>query len=163
MHNILPLMVESMVSALLLLTICYCWMLNRRLLKLRADEGALKATIAELITASDIAQRAISGLKEAVGDCDRTLGDSLVKAEQLSIDLERQVRSGEEVVERIARIAQAARPGLAQTVAQAAAAPVAAHVAPAAPAPVVSRAASTAAAAHALVMRARERQHEVAA
>jgi hypothetical protein len=159
MHNILPLMVESMVSALLLLTICYCWMLNRRLLKLRADEGALKATIAELITASDIAQRAISGLKEAVGDCDRTLGDSLVKAEQLSIDLERQVRSGEEVVERIARIAQAARPGLAQTVAQAAAAPVT----PVASAPVVSRAASTAAAAHALVMRARERQHEVAA
>lgn len=155
MHNVLPLMIESMVSILLLLTIAYCWMLNRRLLKLRADEGALKATIAELITASDIAQRAISGLKEAVSDCDRTLGDSLVKAEQLSIDLERQVRSGEEVVERIARIAQAARPGLAQKVAEAAAAP--------APAPAVSRAASTAAAAHALVMRARERQHEVAA
>jgi len=155
MHNVLPLMIESMVSILLLLTIAYCWMLNRRLLKLRADEGALKATIAELITASDIAQRAISGLKEAVSDCDRTLGDSLVKAEQLSIDLERQVRSGEEVVERIARIAHAARPGLAQKVAEAAAAP--------APAPAVSRAASTAAAAHALVMRARERQHEVAA
>lgn len=155
MHNVLPLMIESMVSILLLLTIAYCWMLNRRLLKLRADEGALKATIAELITASDIAQRAISGLKEAVSDCDRTLGDSLVKAEQLSIDLERQVRSGEEVVERIARIAQAARPGLAQKVAEAATAP--------APAPAVSRAASTAAAAHALVMRARERQHEVAA
>jgi len=157
MHNVLPLMIESVVSILLLLTISYCWMLNRRLLKLRADEGALKATIAELITASDIAQRAIAGLKEAVGDCDRTLGDSLVKAEQLSIDLERQVRSGEEVVERIARIAQAARPGLAQKVAEAAAAPAAAT------APVVSRAASTAAAAHALVLRARERQHEVAA
>ena len=55
------LMIESLVALLLLLTIGYCIALNRRLKRLRADEQSLKATIAELITATEIAERAVSG------------------------------------------------------------------------------------------------------
>ena len=53
------LMIESLVAILLLLTIAYCVTLNKRLKRLRADEMALKATISELITATEIAERAI--------------------------------------------------------------------------------------------------------
>ena len=57
------LMIESLVAILLLLTILYCVRLNRQLQRLKADEQSLKATIAELITATEIAERAIAGLK----------------------------------------------------------------------------------------------------
>jgi hypothetical protein len=39
------LMIESLVAVLLLITIGYCMILNRRLKRLRGDEQALKATI----------------------------------------------------------------------------------------------------------------------
>src|SRR5690606_20602931 len=84
MNNGIALVIESLVAILLALTIGYCWLLNRRLLKLRSDESALKATIAELVTATDIAGRAISGLKQAVHDCDTALGERLRRAEEIS-------------------------------------------------------------------------------
>jgi hypothetical protein len=58
MSNGLGLMIESLVAVLLLLTIAFCIVLNRRLKKLKADEQALKGTISELITATEIAERA---------------------------------------------------------------------------------------------------------
>ena len=73
MSNGLGLMIESLVAVLLLLTITFCIVLNRRLKKLRADEQALKGTISELITATEIAERAIAGLKMTVRDCDQNL------------------------------------------------------------------------------------------
>ena len=60
--------IESLVAVLLMLTIGYCMLLNRRLKRLKADEHSLKATIAELITATEIAERAIGGLKHTVRD-----------------------------------------------------------------------------------------------
>ena len=49
------LLVEILVAGLLAVTIAYCITLNRRLTRLRSDEQSLKATIAELITATEIA------------------------------------------------------------------------------------------------------------
>jgi len=57
------LLVETMVSILLLLTILYCVRLNKQLRLLKADEQSLRATISELVTATEIADRAIGGLK----------------------------------------------------------------------------------------------------
>ena len=87
MGNGIALLIESLVAVLLIMTIGYCYLLNQRLAKLRADEGVLKATIAELVTATDIAGRAISGLKQAVNDCDSALGERLTRAERLSAEL----------------------------------------------------------------------------
>jgi hypothetical protein len=89
------LMIESLVAILLLVTIGYCVILNARLKRLKADEQALKATISELITATEIAGRAVAGLKATAQEADRTLGDRLRAAEKLSTDLDRQLRGGE--------------------------------------------------------------------
>jgi hypothetical protein len=69
--------------------------LNGRLKRLKADEQALKATISELITATEIAGRAVAGLKATAQEADRTLGERLRAAERLSADLDRQLRGGE--------------------------------------------------------------------
>ena len=66
MSNGFGMMIEGMVAILLVLTIGYCIMLNRRLKLLSADEQSLRATISELVTATEIAERAINGLKLTV-------------------------------------------------------------------------------------------------
>jgi len=104
------LMIESVVAVLLLLTIGYCILLNRRLRRFKADEHSLKATISELITATEIAERAIAGLKVTVRDCDQNLGERLRTAERFSADIARQVEAGEIVLNRLTQIAVAARP-----------------------------------------------------
>jgi hypothetical protein len=104
------LIVETLVAALLLLTIGYCMLLNKRLKRLKADEQSLKATIGELITATEIAERAIGGLKMTVRDCDQNLGAQLAMANEMSDRLRKQTLVGEEVLHRLSRIAIAARP-----------------------------------------------------
>ena len=104
------LMVESTVAVLLAVTICYCVVLNRRLRRLRADEMSLKATISELITATEIAERAVGGLKVVVRECDQDLGARLRAAEKFSADIAGQIAAGEEILTRLARIATATRP-----------------------------------------------------
>ena len=100
--------VELLVAGLLAATIAYCVRLNRRLTLLKSDEQALRATIAELVTATEIAERAIQGLKVTVRECDGTLGERLRTAERFLADIDREVRAGQVVVDRIARITEAA-------------------------------------------------------
>src|SRR6266513_5851031 len=99
MSNGFGLIIESLVAVLLLLTITFCIVLNGRLKKLKADEHALKATISELITATEIAERAIAGLKLTVRDCDQNLGERLRSAERFSADIERQLDAGEDILD----------------------------------------------------------------
>jgi hypothetical protein len=102
--------IESLVAILLLLTIGYCMLLNSRLQRLKADEHSLKATIAELITATEIAERAIGGLKHTVRDVNENLGNQLTSAAQLSLQLNKQLSEGDNVIRRLSRIVVAARP-----------------------------------------------------
>jgi len=102
--------IESLVAILLLLTIGYCMLLNSRLKRLKADEHSLKATIAELITATEIAERAIGGLKHTVRDVNDDLGNQLTSAEQLSQQRKKQLAGGDDVIRRPSRIVVAARP-----------------------------------------------------
>ncbi|MGA2566037.1 MAG: DUF6468 domain-containing protein [Pseudolabrys sp.] len=103
-------LVESMVSILLLLTILYCVRLNKQLRLLKADEQTLRATISELITATEIAERAIAGLKATMREGEQSLATRLQRAEALTADIERQLAAGEELLARLTRIAAAARP-----------------------------------------------------
>jgi hypothetical protein len=150
MSNGFGLMIESLVAMLLVLTIAYCILLNGRLKKLKADEQTLKATISELITATEIAERAIAGLKLTVRDCDHSLGERLRAAERFSADMEKQISAGTEVLDKLSQIVKAARPG----------APTTAVAAVTAIAP---DAKATAAAAQALAARARSRANGAAA
>jgi hypothetical protein len=85
-------------------------LLTNRLKRLRSDEHSLKAVIAELITATEIAERAIGGLKHAVRDVNENLGDQLTSATQMSDHLKRQLSECDHVVRRLSKIAIAARP-----------------------------------------------------
>ncbi|MGB8400233.1 DUF6468 domain-containing protein [Bradyrhizobium sp.] len=110
MSHLLGIVIESLVAALLLLTIGYCMLLNTRLKRLKADEHSLKATIAELITATEIAERAIGGLKHTVRDVNENLGSQLTAATQMSANLKQQLAECDGVIHRLTRIAIAARP-----------------------------------------------------
>jgi Domain of unknown function (DUF6468) len=102
-------LVEIMVSLLLLLTILYCVRLNRQLRLLKADEQTLRATIAELITATEIAERAIAGLKSTMRDGEQNLGERLERMERVSAELDEQLGAGEALLTRLTRIAGAGR------------------------------------------------------
>jgi hypothetical protein len=103
-------MIESLVAVLLLLTIGFCLVLNGRLKKLKADEQALKGTISELITATEIAERAIAGLKMTVRDCDQNLSDRLRVGESLARELAAHTESGQQILAQLAKITMAVRP-----------------------------------------------------
>src|SRR3954464_6755038 len=110
MSHLLGIAIESLVAVLLILTIGYCMLLNKRLKRLKADEHSLKATIGELITATEIAERAIGGLKHTVRDVNENLGNQLTSAAQLSLQLKKQLAEGDNILRRLSRIAIAARP-----------------------------------------------------
>ena len=110
MSHSLGFAIESLVALLLMLTIGYCMLLNARLKRLKADENSLKATIGELITATEIAERAIGGLKLTVRDVNENLGNQLTAAGHLSEQLKKQLAEGDNVVRRLSKIASAARP-----------------------------------------------------
>jgi peptidoglycan hydrolase CwlO-like protein len=102
-------LVEIMVSVLLLLTILYCVRLNRQLRLLKADEQTLRATISELVTATEIAERAIAGLKATLHEGEESLSQRLERMEEVSGELDEKLAAGEELLGRITRIASAAR------------------------------------------------------
>jgi hypothetical protein len=110
MSHSLGLAIEGLVAVLLVLTIGYCRLLNTRLKRLKADEQSLKATIGELITATEIAERAIGGLKHTVREVNEDLGSQIETATDLAQKLSKQLLQGDVVLQRIARIAVAARP-----------------------------------------------------
>ena len=110
MSHAFALIIESLVAILLMVTIGYCYILNKRLTRLRADEQSLKATISELITATEIAERAITGLKVTVRECDQDLGERLRTAERFCAEMDRQLADGEQVLDRLTQIVMATRP-----------------------------------------------------
>ena len=149
MNHYIGLFIEGTVAVLLVVTIGYCFLLDRRLRRFRADENLLKATIGELITATEIAERAIAGLKITVRECDQNLGDRLRAAERFCADIEQQIAAGDAVLRRLSQIAAAGRPAPA--------------VPPPAPAVPSTNTQSTLAAAQAFVERSRGRAGDLAA
>ena len=151
-------MIESLVAVLLLLTITYCVILNNRLKRLKADEQSLKATIAELITATEIAERAVAGLKTTAHECDDTLGERLRNADQTCAELSRQIKAGDVLIKRLSRIVAAGARASEADPALSGVAPAGAAPAPAGPDPK-----AVAAAAQAFAQRARIRAGALAA
>ena len=109
MTNGIGTLIDGVVAILLALTIVYCIVLNRRLKLLRADEQSLRATISELVTATEIAERAIGGLKLTVHECDMGLGERLRKAERIGIEIDRAIVGGKDLVSRLSQIVNAGR------------------------------------------------------
>jgi hypothetical protein len=135
-------LIESMVSILLLLTILYCVRLNNQLRLLKADEQSLRATISELITATEIAERAIGGLKATMREGEATLNERLERSETVTAEFDRQLKAGGELLAKLIRITGAGKE---------------------AEAPAVPDAQTVAAAAQAFAERARARMNGLAA
>ena len=139
--------IETMVSILLLLTILYCVRLNKQLRLLKADEQSLRITISELVTATEIAERAIAGLKQTMREGEQVLSARLQRSDELSREIEQQMKGAEALLAKLARIAAAGR-----------------SVEPPAPAaPVAPDPKAVAAAAQAFTERARARLNGLAA
>jgi len=100
----LGIVIELMVVGLLVVTIGYCVMLDRRLRAVRQDEQIMRKTVVELGAATERAERAIDSLRHTLGDCDRTLAERLRVAERYTADLEDQIRTGDDILNRISRI-----------------------------------------------------------
>ncbi|HSL80780.1 MAG TPA: DUF6468 domain-containing protein [Pseudolabrys sp.] len=103
-------LVETLVSILLLLTILYCVRLNKQLRLLKADENSLRATISELVTATEIADRAIAGLKSMMQQGEQTLSQKLERGEALAAELDLHLSAGNQLLARLVRIAGVTRP-----------------------------------------------------
>lgn len=103
----LGLVIEGLVAILLLITIGYCMLLNSRLKRLRADEEGLRATIGELLTATEIAERAIQGLRSTSADCNTSLGARLEEAKHVSDTLSGKLHAADAVMQRIGKVASA--------------------------------------------------------
>jgi hypothetical protein len=109
MSNGIGVMIDGLVAFLLVLTIGYCMLLNSRLKRLKADEQSLRATISELVTATEIAERAIGGLKLTVHECDMGLGERLRKSERVTIEMDRAIVACKDLLGRLAQIVTAGR------------------------------------------------------
>lgn len=99
--------IESMVAILLLLTILYCARLNKQIGRLKADERMMKTTVADLLAATEKAERAIAGLKTTVNEADKSLGVRLREAEGYCASLGDNLRAGEDLLNRLRKIAYA--------------------------------------------------------
>jgi hypothetical protein len=106
---VITLLADFLVAVLLVATIVSSLALSRKITRLKADEAAMRNIIAELMLATETAERAIAGLRTTLGDCDRTLADRLRTAERYAADLASQVEAGEAVVGRIGQIVDASR------------------------------------------------------
>ncbi len=99
--------IEALVAVLLLLTILYCARLNKQIGKLKADEKIIKSSVAELIMATERAERAIAGLKVTASEADGTLGERLREAEAYCKAMTASLNAGEDVLGRLRKIAYA--------------------------------------------------------
>lgn len=104
----ITLIAEALVASLLVATIITCYVLAKRIERMKMDEAGMRQTVGALISATDTAERAIAGLKLTLGDCDRTLAERLRTAERYAADLAAQVEAGQAVMERIGQIVSAA-------------------------------------------------------
>jgi len=162
-NNGFGVIVEMLVAILLALTIIYCISLNRRLKLLKADEQSLRATISELVTATEIAERAIAGLKLTVQECEAGLGERLRSADRFTAELDRSVAAGQQLLDRLARIVVAGGSNPVPAARPKASAPAVARPAPRQAAESPRGAQAVAAAAQAFAERLRIKVHGFAA
>jgi hypothetical protein len=98
------LFIESAVAILMALTLGYCVILNRRLVRLHADREALKLMVSDLISATTLANQAIKELKATAVEADLSLSSRLEEADRFGVELANHINSGTALMQRIARV-----------------------------------------------------------
>lgn len=105
----LGIVVETLVAILLATTIGYCVVLNQRLKRLHSDRGELRKMVADLMQATGLANAAIQELKATAQEAETVLESRLGEAEKFGVELANHVSAGQQIMERLARITNAAR------------------------------------------------------
>ncbi|MEM8796424.1 MAG: DUF6468 domain-containing protein [Pseudomonadota bacterium] len=103
------LLIEGLIIVLLIATIAYCALLSSRLKRLKSDESGLRSTIAELLTATELAERAIKSLKGAAMENQKTLGNQVRDAQRLTVDLREKLEEGDRLMEKLVAITSVAQ------------------------------------------------------
>jgi hypothetical protein len=104
----LGLAIEGTVALLLVITIGYCILLNRKLGALRRDEGAMRELVRELTEATATAERAIQSLKTSAADWDRALGSRMRHAERVNEQLGGHVHKAEPLIAELSDVVESA-------------------------------------------------------
>jgi hypothetical protein len=107
----LGIIVEGAVAILLATTIGYCVVLNQKLRRLHADRDTLRKMVSDLVQATALANTAVHELKTAALEADTVLNSRLEEAEKFGIELANHVTSGQQVMDKIAKITSLARNG----------------------------------------------------
>jgi hypothetical protein len=97
----LPFAGDLVVAVLLIVTIVYAALLNRRLGRLRSDKAELQALIQGLTAASHNAEGAVSALKAANDDIGRQLESKMARAQGLRDDLAYMIERGTTLADRL--------------------------------------------------------------
>ncbi len=91
----LTLGLEILLALLLLVTVFYCWRLDRRLNALRNGQDGMREAVQDLITATEQAQSCIAGLRETANQSSTELDARIHSAQRLAADLQRLGRQGQ--------------------------------------------------------------------
>ena len=94
-------LLDVIIAVLLVTTIVWCVLLNRRLTGLRKNQGELATLIAELNLATSRAENGISVLKSNAEEAGASLRSSIENAERLNDDLAYLSERGTRLVERL--------------------------------------------------------------
>ena len=109
MSPFLAVAADLLVACLLVVAIATSIRLSRRIAAMKADEAALRATVTELVLATEKADAAIGALRATVLESERTLSDRLGAAARHTERLAKEVMAGEAVIERVSKIADISR------------------------------------------------------
>ncbi|MEQ8747616.1 DUF6468 domain-containing protein [Pyruvatibacter sp.] len=104
------LLIEVIVAGLLVATIAYCFLLDRRLRALRDGESDLKQIVVSLDRATSRAQSAITDLRVHADGMTRDLERDLKKARALADELALMVEAGDSIADRLGTFAGAGGP-----------------------------------------------------
>lgn len=92
---------DALIAVLLVATIAWCVLLNRRLVGLRRHQSELAGLIAELNMATERAEAGIAELKHSAEATGATLQSSIARAQRLNDDLTYLSERGSRLVDRL--------------------------------------------------------------
>lgn len=110
----LELAADAIVAILLVVTVAYCFQLNRRLTALRADQESLSGLVNDLNQATARAQEGVFQLRSVSQEAEDTLKKEVSRARALSDELSLITEAGGNLADRIESGLTEARRGQAQ-------------------------------------------------
>lgn len=98
---------EAIVAILLVVTISYCFIVNRKLESLRSDKSDLRAIIRDLYGATGHAEQAFGTLRNTTDSVEHTLGEQIARAQKVEKSLSADLQRAEALLSKLSVIVRA--------------------------------------------------------